>query len=271
MGLQKGYNTKVVEKRLDCDNTMNNIRLNRIGEWYNARLEQYLPRYAFFSLIGCFVWNCVVYWVTMVAGANLEHENLTTAFDRAVPFCPAWVSVYVLSYPFWAVSYWLTAKHTEKDFWFRFVTADTLAKLMCGVIFLLFPTTNIRPEILGDGVWDKLMSLIYTLDEPVNLFPSLHCLSSLMSYLGVRKARNLSGTYKGGTLAFAVLVFLSTQFTKQHYVVDIAGGVVVALLCYGLAVRTSLYHRLTRFYEKLDRKIFGARENIDGQKENLDE
>lgn len=243
---------------------------NKFGNWYNAHLERYLPRYAFFSLIGCFAWNCMIYWFTMYVGADFYHHDLTMAIDRSIPFCPAWASVYVLSYPFWILSYWLTARGTGRAFWFRFVTADMLARVVCGVIYLLFPTTNLRPDILGDGIWDWVMGWIYAMDQPTNLFPSIHCLASLMSYLGVRKAEGLSKGYKAATLIFAMLIFLSTQFTKQHYMADVAGGIGVALICYGIAMRTQLYKVLMRGFEKLDCKAFGVDDEIDKKEKSLD-
>lgn len=235
---------------------MIHTRANKLSLWYDAYLEKILPRYAFFSLMACFILNCTIYWLTMYLGQGAVHYDLTLPLDKAVPFRPAWVSVYVLSYPFWIVSYWITAAKSSKCFWFRFVTADLTAKIVCGIIFLLFPTTNVRPEIAGDGLWQQLMALVYSADQPVNLFPSLHCLMSLFSYLGVRKAEGTPGAYKVGTLIFAVLIFLSTQFTKQHYIVDIFGAVAVAFLCYVAAMKTDAYLRVTTFFERLDKIIF---------------
>ena len=36
----------------------------------------------------------------------------------------------------------------------------------------------------------------------------------------------------------AVLVFLSTLFTKQHVLVDVAGGVILAQICFMLGQKT---------------------------------
>ena len=130
-------------------------------------MDKWIPAYAFFSLIGCFVWNCLVYSITQHLGSNLYHYDFTTGFDRSVPFCPAWVSIYVLSFPFWVISYALTARENSKEFWYRFVFADMLARVVCGVFFLLIPTTNVRPEITGDGFWDNAMAFIYAMDMPV--------------------------------------------------------------------------------------------------------
>ena len=207
--------------------------------WYDAHLARWIPSYAFFPLIGCFLWNCLIYWGTqqIILGMELPVHDVTTALDRMVPFQPAWAFVYVLSYPFWVVSYALTARESSREGWFRFVFADMLAKAICGVIFMAYPTTNIRPDIPGSGIWDWLMGLIYRLDSPLNLFPSLHCMASTMSWLGVRKCTSIPAWYRYFTLCFAVLIFASTLFTRQHCFADVIGGIGVALGCYLLSRR----------------------------------
>ena len=164
-------------------------------------------------------------------------HDITSALDRMVPFQPVWVSVYVLSYPFWVVSYALTARESSREDWFRFVFADMLSRLICGIIFLAYPTTNVRPDILGDGFWDTLMGLIYSLDPPLNLFPSIHCLASTMSWLGIRKCTGIPVWYRNFTLVFALLIFASTLFTRQHCIADVAGGVLIAAGCFWIGRR----------------------------------
>ena len=231
----------------------------RLRECYDTYLERWIPRYAFFSLIGCFVWNCLIYRLTQdcIEAFDLPLHDLTTAADRQVPFAPAWVSVYVLSYPFWAASYILAARENSRQDWFRFVFADMASRMVCGLIFLLYPTTNARPEITGDGFWDWVMGVIYALDPPLNLFPSIHCLASLMCYLGIRGCRRIAPWYRQCTLLFAVLVFASTQFTKQHYLADILGGIAIGLGCFVLSRHMDGYRIVQRLYGWLDLKLFG--------------
>lgn len=228
-------------------------------------MEKYIPSYAFFSLIMCFVVNCLVYWVTQRLAGGMYHYDLTNSFDRAVPFMPQWVVIYILSYPFWVISYAITSKKTSKEFWYRFAFADMLARVVCGIIFVAFPTTNIRPDIVGTGLMDLAMKFIYYMDVPYNLFPSIHCLASLMCYLGIRKCQDVPKWYKGFTLLFAVLIFASTQFTKQHYIVDVIGGVAIALICFAISTRTDGYKKLMGCFDRLNQKVFG--EVIDEEQE----
>ena len=240
---------------------MGKDKLMKFNNWYETHIERWIPSYAFLSLIGCFVWNCLIYWGTQqtILGLGLETHDMTSAFDLMVPFRPAWVSVYILSFPFWAVCYILTARENTREDWFRFVFDDMIAKALCGVIFILFPTTNVRPDMDGRGIFECLMGLIYFLDPPLDLFPSIHCLVSLLSWLGIRKCSSIPQWYRNFTLIFAVMIFASTQFTKQHYLADVIGGVVIALGCYYLSRRCGGYKTVEKFYERLNSKIFRCR------------
>jgi len=69
-------------------------------------------------------------------------------------------------------------------------------------------------------------------DMAFNLFPSYHCLISVYCYLGVRKQPEISKGFKMYSLIMAILICASTQFTKQHYIIDVVGGVGIAIFCY---------------------------------------
>ena len=45
---------------------------------------------------------------------------------------------------------------------------------------------------------------------------------------------------------FAILVFLSVLFTKQHYFIDIIGGIAVVEIGIFISVRLKLYEKVLR-------------------------
>ncbi|MDD6920230.1 MAG: phosphatase PAP2 family protein [Eubacteriales bacterium] len=158
--------------------------------------------------------------------SNDYHYDLTIAFDMAVPLQPWWVIIYVLSFPFWAVMYIIIAREGEEQC-AKLVITDIVAKIICGVFFVLMPTTIARPE-LGNSLGDYLLSIIYGVDMPYNLFPSIHCLVSWLCFIGIRKEKNASFKLKLFTCIFAIAICLSTQLTKQHYIVDLVSGIAMA-------------------------------------------
>lgn len=219
------------------------------------QIEKIIPLYAILPLLTCFFFNNIVYFVFRLFLKDAYHYDFTTPLDRMIPFVPAWVSIYLICYFFWIVNYILTGRQ-GKEHLYRFVTADLLARLICGLFFVFLPTTNVRPEITGTGIWDQLMALVYALDEPTNLFPSIHCLCSWFCYLGIRKQKSIPVWYQYFSLIFAVLVCISTQFTKQHYLIDILGGVGIAQICYSLSQHFDWYLPVMNVFEKFNHAVW---------------
>ncbi|KIR02812.1 Protein of phosphatidic acid phosphatase family [Lachnospiraceae bacterium TWA4] len=210
-------------------------------------LEKLIPSYGRSSLIGCLVLNCMIYWGAQRLTANAYHYDLTTNFDRSIPLVNEWVYIYFICYIFWGLNYILIERE-GKEHWFRFASADMVSRMICGIFFILLPTTNVRPEIVGNDFAAWLMRFLYQADEASNLFPSIHCLVSWFCFIGIRKSKKIPLWYKIFSCVFAILVCLSTQFTKQHYFVDVIGGILLAELCYFVSQKVNVY--------KLTAKIF---------------
>ena len=60
----------------------------RLKNWYEAYIGKVIPRYAFFSVIFCFVFNSLIYTGTQIIMKDAKHCDLSTPFDYSVPFIP---------------------------------------------------------------------------------------------------------------------------------------------------------------------------------------
>ena len=190
-----------------------------------------LLRKRWYYPLGALAWNMLVYSGGRMLAGGFPHQNWELPLDHLIPFVPWTVVIYLSCYLFWGVSYCLIATG-ELGLVRRFFAAEVAAKTVCLVCFVLLPTTNVRPDIVGHSVWDWLMGVVYTVDAPDNLFPSIHCLVSWMCYIGARKDPRCPKPARLTTLICALAVFVSTLTTKQHVVVDVAAGVAVAEACY---------------------------------------
>ena len=152
---------------------------------------------------------------------------------------PWTIVIYFGCYVFWAVNYYLCATQDvqERN---RFFLADLLAKGVCFVLFLGIPTTNVRPEVVGDGIFDGLMRFLYAVDAADNLFPSMHCLTSWLCWIGVRQRKEMYGWYRWVSLGIAILVCISTLTTYQHVIADVIAGVMIAEGCYYIVGRSRI-------------------------------
>lgn len=108
--------------------------------------------------------------------------------------------------------------------------ADLFAKLMCMLCFLGFPTTNIRPVIEGNSIWEELMRMLYRVDAADNLFPSIHCLTSAFCFIAVRGNEKVPKWYKTASFLIAAGICASTLTTRQHVLADVIAGIALAEL-----------------------------------------
>lgn len=203
--------------------------------------------------IAALLWNIVVY-----CGSQLVHglpiHDWTLPIDGKIPFFPWTVFVYFLAYLFWAVNYVFIAVQ-EKPHAYRFFCADFLSHGVCLIFFLFLPTTNVRPEVEGTGLWAELMRFLYWVDEPLNLFPSIHCMVSWQCWIGVRRRESIPRWYKHFTFWMAAAVCISTLTTRQHVLVDAAGGIVLAEVCWRMAGLGPVLRKYTCIMDNFSRGI----------------
>jgi membrane-associated phospholipid phosphatase len=215
------------------------------------QLTDILPRERILSLLLCLGLNCAIYWSTMAINSGRELIDMTTPMDLWIPFDPHGVLIYLGCYLFWAVSF---VRMAQLDNWYSIMTAEVGAKLVCLVLFLVVPTTNVRPQVTGDSIVDAALRLVYTLDAPRNLFPSIHCLDSWLCFGGLRGRQEVSKGYQAFSCVFALLVCLSTLLTRQHVIADVLAGVLLAELM--LRLTSDHGSLLETWMGKLDQLLF---------------
>ena len=222
---------------------------------------RWIPKYSIIPLITALVLNTLVYSGTMVLCKGLYHHDFTTAFDRMVPVIPEFTSIYLICYVFWVVNYIMTAR-ISREHMYRFLTADYLSRIVCGIFFVFLPTTLVRPEITGTGFWDQALRFVYSIDQSANLFPSIHCLVSWFCYIGIRHQKKIPVWYQRFSLVFAILVCISTQVTKQHYIIDVFGGIILSEVCYLIGRETNLSQGLWKVFEKINQRVGLERRSV---------
>lgn len=208
-----------------------------------------IPRYAAVSLLVAVAWNAVIYNGAIAMTRRSVKWDMTTALEELISLRPEWIIIYFGCFAFWAIHYILIARRGQK-LWFRFLFADLLAELICGVCFVLLPCTNVRPEVMGTDMFSHLVRLLYDIDPAQNLFPSIHCLISWLCFIGIRGEKNLPRGYKFFCLFFALAVCASTLFLKQHCLPDVIAGILLAEGCWYLARKTNLYRPIERLFTR---------------------
>lgn len=146
--------------------------------------------------------------------------------DETIEFIPWTFVIYTSDYLLIALAI-LLINDSGKFYSFARMMFATL--MFCGVFFLFFPTTYPRPiypDVTNSFV-AAAMGLIDIADTPNNCFPSMHVALTAITTWAVR--------HKGKPVLFFFLVWtlaviVSTLTTKQHYFVDILGGLSVTFM-----------------------------------------
>lgn len=204
-----------------------------------------MSRYTATALVLALTLNCAVYYGARLINTGRFHHDLTLPADALVPFLPWTLCIYVCAFFFWAVNYYIAARQ-DRSASDRFFCADVLGKLICLLLFILLPTVMTRPDLTADHVWNWLLSIIYQMDEPNNLFPSIHCFASWLCWIGVRKRDDIPLAYRWFSLLMAAAICVSTVTVRQHLLADVISGVLLAELCYRLAGYDGLRSRYSR-------------------------
>lgn len=216
------------------------------------KIYKILPKYAIIPTVASLVLNVLVYFGSRIITTGMHHYDFSIFIDDYIPFVSGWMIIYVLAYVAWVVGFIVIGRES-REVCYEVLAAEQVAKVLCLVCFLIIPSTIVRPEITGNGFCEWLSRLIYSMDNPDNLFPSIHCLENWICFRGAMKCKKVGNDYKVFMFIAALLVFASTLLVKQHVFVDVLGGIAVVEI--GLFV--SKKFRLSRIYSGLENKIKG--------------
>ncbi|HEY7055756.1 MAG TPA: phosphatase PAP2 family protein [Vicinamibacterales bacterium] len=172
-----------------------------------------------------------IFIAEMIPGRTVHVPELV--LDRVVPLQPVWALIYGPLYLFLILLPVFVVRqdtHIRRTF-SAYLTVWTIAY----VCFLLFPTKASRPpSVIGQGFAAWGLRFLYSADPPYNCFPSLHVAHSFVSALTCWRVHRGVGL---AALLCATVVAISTLFRKQHYVLDVLAGSLLACAAYAVWLR----------------------------------
>ncbi|SHN04767.1 PAP2 superfamily protein [Pseudomonas asturiensis] len=147
-----------------------------------------------------------------------------TSADQWIPFIAHSWWVYVLFFPF----VMLAATYASAERFKAFGTATAIAFGVALLCFWLFPEIVPRPdiELVENAFLKQRLSRLWQLDQASNGCPSLHVALTCLACRAL-----WDRPYKGLIAITGLLICASTLTLKQHTVIDVAGGVLLAVAC----------------------------------------
>ncbi|MEI7849693.1 MAG: phosphatase PAP2 family protein [Chloroflexota bacterium] len=177
----------------------------------------------FLTLIG---WLVIYFSINRFTNKSKDFVKMNLALDAKIPFIPQFAFVYFSTYLFIVQPFLILNKAAQ--FYGMLVSFATIS-MVASIIHATLPSKIDRIDIENPtNLSGKLLGLFQKTCRPFGNFPSMHVGLSIpvvvMNYV-------VGGTLLGGiSLSWAVLIALSTLFTKQHYILDVLAGVFIGLV-----------------------------------------
>lgn len=154
-------------------------------------------------------------------------HSLVTSIDTSVPFIKVFAVPYLIWYPFIVASLMYFCFYHRKTY-YKVLSSMLAGMVTCFIFYYFFQTSVPRPDVTGNDVFSFLVRFVYDSDGQYNCFPSLHVLTSYLMIIGMRHA-NKKITKPGiCIITTALLIILSTQFIKQHVIMDLIFAIMLS-------------------------------------------
>lgn len=117
----------------------------------------------------------------------------------------------------------------EHDIAPAFIISMGITGLVAGLTTIIFPTHAPRAYVYGGGLYSRMLRWHYGLNRPLSAFPSLHVGHSVvLSLFYIVAVPELTLFW----IFLAFMISISTLFTKEHYILDVIGGVGLSVAVY---------------------------------------
>lgn len=180
-----------------------------------------------------------LYSVSLYKIAPSAIHHLATPFDSIIPFIPAMIVPYSWSLVLFVASFFLVRTSRQLSLLtYRLILATTFACL----IFYLYPARFSFHRVIPDDWTQFGYQFLQLVDKPFNQLPSLHVTYAVV--LGVSlwdllasKKYWVAVLYHVSLTTICALIVASTVLTYQHHLMDVLGGIVLAVVVLALSNR----------------------------------
>lgn len=161
------------------------------------------------------------------ASQQIERYALYFEWERELPFVPQLIYIY-LSLSLFVI---LPLRYLQPQQLRPWALSYMWMTFAAGALFILFPTELAVPRPVDLAKSHQLFALLYSLDLPHNLFPSLHVSYPSLAMLIIIGSKRRDRWFWPIT-GWWFLMLISVLLMHQHYMADIVGGLLLAICCY---------------------------------------
>lgn len=224
--------------------------------------------YVIIPLIIMLIWQFITYFGNQfyadAAGiVGTDYSNIFLKFNEMVPFLDWSIYPYILAYPVWVLSIFVVAYYSKDNF-YNLVSLALITFLICGLWWFFFQSDveawRVTSGLFLNGNYltprtdlnftESIVMWIYQSAGPRNALPSEHTLISWICIIGIRRDKSIPLPFVLFTWIMNIVIILSTQTTKQHYIIDMLAALVIAEATYWIIKDTKFPKWLNKTFSK---------------------
>lgn len=152
--------------------------------------------------------------------------------DSWIPLSTFFVIPYISYFIFLIFSWAFFIKYKFFLLLSQTLIAVIISTIFAYIFYFVFQNSVDRPVIESKNIFDSIYLGINSQVPPYNAFPSLHVAISAICLLAYRQ---LKAKIYPWMVVWVFLIIISTVLTKQHYFLDIIGGLILALVSFKTA------------------------------------
>jgi hypothetical protein len=167
---------------------------------------------------------------------GIKTYNLATKLDATLPFLKIFILPYIAWYPYVILALVYFFLRDKKNFYKVIIMLD-ICLLLAFSTYVVYQTTVERPLLVGDDILTKLVGAIYNRDNPFNCFPSLHVIETYIMMRAMMAMEEKNKVINLMIQIIGILIILSTQFIKQHVILDIVSSIILVEIVFNIVYR----------------------------------
>lgn len=182
------------------------------------------------TIMGLIIFQSLLYVIAKLT--PFEYHIVNINLDSYIPF----ISIFVYPYILWYISLFLVPylfSKYDKSLYKVYIKTIFISLLIAFIVYVFYPTTLIRNEVVAKDFPTFLVSLIYKIDTPaINCLPSAHCIVSFVHIYITLIIKGMNKKIKTLIIVQSILVLLATVFIKQHVVLDVITAFILSLIVF---------------------------------------
>lgn len=173
-------------------------------------------------------------WFAYLKKSIIPVHIMDSYIDTKIPFIKEFVVAYYFWFAYMAIGFVYLGFVSKKHF-YKLELFLALGMSISFIIFIVYPNAQFpRPVVKGTDVFSFLVNFIYSHDGTNNVFPSVHVCNAIGVHLALINCQDFKNrkVLKYLSLFGMLSICASTVFIKQHSIIDVLGGTILASIIY---------------------------------------